>query len=148
MVETKTKTPPQLELFNLTTKKKEPFQPRMKGKVGMYVCGVTPYDLSHIGNACAYITFDVLYRGSKIIGYEVEYVRNFTDINDKIIKRANESGQTVTSSSSRFINEFFLDMAELQWLPPTCEPRVTDHIEHIIELITKIIENGKAFAME
>ncbi|OEL19058.1 Cysteine--tRNA ligase, chloroplastic/mitochondrial [Dichanthelium oligosanthes] len=142
------KAPPQLELFNSMTKKKEPFQPRVEGKVGMYVCGVTPYDFSHIGHARAYVSFDVLYRYLQFLGYEVEYVRNFTDIDDKIIKRANERGETVTSLSSRFINEFLDDMAELQCLPPTREPRVTDHIGHIIELITKIMENGKAYAME
>ncbi|XP_066366145.1 cysteine--tRNA ligase CPS1, chloroplastic/mitochondrial-like [Miscanthus floridulus] len=140
--------PPQLVLFNSLTKREEPFQPRVEGKVGMYVCGVTPYDFSHIGHARAYVAFDVLYRYLKFLGYEVEYVRNFTDIDDKIIKRANERGETVTSLSSRFINEFLLDMTELQCLPPTCEPRVTEHIEHIIELITKIMENGKAYAME
>ncbi|KAF8703837.1 hypothetical protein HU200_031933 [Digitaria exilis] len=130
------------------TKTKEPFQPRVEGKVGMYVCGVTPYDFSHIGHARAYVAFDVLYRYLKFLGYEVEYVRNFTDIDDKIIRRANERGETVTSLSSRFINEFLLDMTELQCLPPTSEPRVTDHIQHIIDLITKIMENGKAYAME
>jgi len=130
--------PPQLVLFNSMTKTKEPFQPRVEGKVSMYVCGVTPYDFSHIGHARAYVAFDVLYRYLKFLGYEIEYVRNFTDIDDKIIKRANERGETVTSLSSRFINEFLLDMTELQCLPPTHEPRVTDHIEHIIELITKV----------
>ncbi|CAN6332806.1 unnamed protein product [Urochloa humidicola] len=146
--EAKALPPPQLELFNSMTKKKEPFKPRVEGKVAMYVCGVTPYDFSHIGHARAYVAFDVLYRYLQFLGYEVEYVRNFTDIDDKIIKRANERGETVTSLSSRFINEFLSDMAELQCLPPTCEPRVTDHIEHIIELIKKIMENGKAYTIE
>ncbi|CAN6359842.1 unnamed protein product [Urochloa humidicola] len=146
--EAKPLPPPQLELFNSMTKKKEPFKPRVEGKVAMYVCGVTPYDFSHIGHARAYVAFDVLYRYLQFLGYEVEYVRNFTDIDDKIIKRANERGETVTSLSSRFINEFLSDMAELQCLPPTCEPRVTDHIEHIIELIKKIMENGKAYTIE
>ncbi|CAN6337387.1 unnamed protein product [Urochloa humidicola] len=148
VAEAKAPSPPQLELFNSMTKKKEPFKPRVEGKVAMYVCGVTPYDFSHIGHARAYVAFDVLYRYLKFLGYEVEYVRNFTDIDDKIIRRANERGETVTSLSSRFINEFLSDMAELQCLPPTCEPRVTDHIEHIIELITKIMENGKAYTIE
>ncbi|CAL4893938.1 unnamed protein product [Urochloa decumbens] len=146
--EAKAPSAPQLELFNSMTKKKEPFKPRVEGKVAMYVCGVTPYDFSHIGHARAYVAFDVLYRYLKFLGYEVEYVRNFTDIDDKIIKRANERGETVTNLSSRFINEFLSDMAELQCLPPTCEPRVTDHIEHIKELITKIMENGKAYTIE
>ncbi|WVZ55432.1 hypothetical protein U9M48_006092 [Paspalum notatum var. saurae] len=140
--------PPQLQLFNSMTKRKEPFQPRVEGKVSMYVCGVTPYDFSHVGHARVYVSFDVLYRYLKFLGYEVEYVRNFTDIDDKIIRRANESGETFTSLSSRFINEFLLDMAELKCLPPTCEPRVTEHIKHIKELITKIMENGHAYAIE
>ncbi|KAL6901860.1 hypothetical protein ACP4OV_004736 [Aristida adscensionis] len=144
----KAKAPPPLELFNSMTKKKEPFEPRVEGKVAMYVCGVTPYDYSHVGHARAYVAFDVLYRYLKFLGYEVEYVRNFTDIDDKIIRRANEAGETVTSLSSRFINEFLLDMAELQCLPPTNEPRVTDHIDHIIELITKIMENEKAYTID
>jgi len=71
---------PQLKLFNSMTKAKEPFQPRVEGKVGMYVCGVTPYDFSHVGHARAYVAFDVLYRYLKFLGYEVEYVRNFTDM--------------------------------------------------------------------
>lgn len=138
-------SPPQLHLFNSMTKKKEPFVPRVEGKVGMYVCGVTPYDFSHIGHARAYVAFDVLYRYLKFLGYEVEYVRNFTDIDDKIIDRANKAGETVTSLSTRFINEFLIDMAKLQCLPPTCEPRVTEHIEHIIDLIAEIIKNDKAY---
>ncbi|CAD6209516.1 unnamed protein product [Miscanthus lutarioriparius] len=139
---------PQLKLFNSMTKAKEPFQPRVEGKVGMYVCGVTPYDFSHVGHARAYVAFDMLYRYLKFLGYEVEYVRNFTDIDDKIIRRANEAGETHTSLSSRFINEFLLDMAALQCLPPTREPRVTEHIEHIKELITKIMQNGHGYAIE
>ncbi|RLN15560.1 Cysteinyl-tRNA synthetase, putative, expressed [Panicum miliaceum] len=141
-------TPPRLVLFNSMTKKKQPFQPvvegrkepfkpLVEGKVSMFVCGITPYDLSHVGHARAYVAFDVLYRYLKFLGNEVEYVRNFTDIDNKIIKRANEAGETVESLSSRFINEFSLDMDELQCLPPTREPRVTEHIEHVIELITK-----------
>ncbi|CAL4937601.1 unnamed protein product [Urochloa decumbens] len=139
---------PQIKLFNSKTMTKETFKPRVEGKVSMYVCGVTPYDFSHAGHARAYVAFDVLYRYLKFLGYEVEYVRNFTDIDDKIIHRANEAGETVESLSSRFINEFLLDMAELQCLPPTREPRVTEHIEHIIEFITKIMENGHAYAIE
>nr|XP_051182800.1 cysteine--tRNA ligase CPS1, chloroplastic/mitochondrial-like [Lolium perenne] len=139
---------PPLQLFNSKTKKKELFVPRVEGKVGMYVCGVTPYDFSHVGHARAYVAFDVLYRYLKFLGYEVNYVRNFTDIDDKIIKRANQNGETVTSLSSRFINEFLADVAELQCLPPNEEPRVTDHIEHIIELITEIIKNGHGYVVD
>ncbi|CAM0956921.1 unnamed protein product [Alopecurus aequalis] len=127
------KGPPALMLFDTRTKTLEMFRPLVEGKVGMYVCGVTPYDFSHVGHARAYITFDVLYRYLKYLGYEVEYVRNFTDIDDKIIKRANEAGETATDFSSRFIDEFLLDMVELQCLPPTREPRVTGHIQQIID---------------
>uniref|UniRef100_A0ACD5WS88 Uncharacterized protein n=1 Tax=Avena sativa TaxID=4498 RepID=A0ACD5WS88_AVESA len=139
---------PPLHLFNSMTKKKELFVPRVEGKVGMYVCGVTPYDFSHVGHARAYVAFDVLYRYLKFLGYEVKYVRNFTDIDDKIIKRANQNGETVTSLSSRFIDEFLADVAELQCLPPSDEPRVTEHIEHIIELITEIIKNDKGYVVD
>ncbi|CAN6308072.1 unnamed protein product [Urochloa humidicola] len=134
-------SPPPLQLFNSKTMTKETFKLRVEGKVSMYVCGVTPYDFSHAGHAWAYVAFNVLYRYLKFLGYEVEYVRNFTDIDDKIIHRANEAGETVESLSSRFINEFLLDMAELQCLPPTHEPRVT-------KFITKIMEKGHAYAIE
>uniref|UniRef100_A0A452YCC9 tRNA synthetases class I catalytic domain-containing protein n=3 Tax=Aegilops tauschii TaxID=37682 RepID=A0A452YCC9_AEGTS len=123
-----------LMLFDTRMKKAEMFRPLIEGKVSMYVCGVTPYDFSH---ARAYVAFDVLYRYLKYLGYEVEYVRNFTDIDDKIIRRANEAGETATSLSSRFIDEFLRDMVELQCLPPTREPRVTEHTKEIIDLITK-----------
>ncbi|XP_037461532.1 cysteine--tRNA ligase CPS1, chloroplastic/mitochondrial-like [Triticum dicoccoides] len=137
-----------LVLFDTRTKKAEMFRPLVEGKVSMYVCGVTPYDFSHVGHARAYVAFDVLYRYLKYLGYEVEYVRNFTDIDDKIIRRANEAGETATSLSSRFIDEFLRDMVELQCLPPTREPRVTEHIKQIIDLITKIEEKGKAYTIE
>ncbi|XP_048572552.1 cysteine--tRNA ligase CPS1, chloroplastic/mitochondrial-like [Triticum urartu] len=143
-----TASPPPLQLFNSMTKKKEPFVPRVEGKVGMYVCGVTPYDFSHVGHARAYVAFDVLYRYLKFLGYEVEYVRNFTDIDDKIIKRANQNGETVTDLSSRFIAEFLADVTELQCLPPTHEPRVTEHIDNIIDLIKEIIKNDKAYVVD
>ncbi|XP_051185351.1 cysteine--tRNA ligase CPS1, chloroplastic/mitochondrial isoform X1 [Lolium perenne] len=142
------KGPPALMLFDTRTKKTEVFRPLVEGKVGMYVCGVTPYDFSHVGHARAYVSFDVLYRYLKFLGYEVEYVRNFTDIDDKIIRRANEAGETASSLSNRFINEFLHDIVELQCLPPTREPRVTQHIKQIIDLITKIMEEDKAYTIE
>uniref|UniRef100_A0A6V7QSJ9 cysteine--tRNA ligase n=1 Tax=Ananas comosus var. bracteatus TaxID=296719 RepID=A0A6V7QSJ9_ANACO len=107
-----------------------------------------PYDLSHIGHARAYVAFDVLHRYLKHLGYEIKYVRNFTDIDDKIIKRANEAGEDPLSLSSRFSKEFLDDMAVLQCLPPTHEPRVTDHIEQIKDMIAKIIDNGHAYTLE
>ncbi|PKA66331.1 cysteinyl-tRNA synthetase [Apostasia shenzhenica] len=139
---------PKLHIFNSMSKQKELFQPIAEGKVGMYVCGVTPYDFSHIGHARAYVAFDVLHRYLKYLGYEVKYVRNFTDIDDKIIKRANERGEDPLSLSSRFSEEFLHDMAELNCLPPTHEPRVSDHLEHIKDLISQIMENGHAYTIE
>ncbi|KAJ3706956.1 hypothetical protein LUZ61_010661 [Rhynchospora tenuis] len=137
-----------LVLFNTITKQKEEFKPIVEGKVSMYVCGVTPYDLSHIGHARAYVAFDVLHRYLRHLGYEVTYVRNFTDIDDKIIKRANEAGEPPLDLSKRFSDEFLVDMAMLQCLSPTKEPRVTEHIKQIIDMIEKILKNGHAYYLE
>ncbi|XP_010934677.1 cysteine--tRNA ligase, chloroplastic/mitochondrial isoform X1 [Elaeis guineensis] len=139
---------PELVIFNSLTKQKEVFKPLVEGKVSMYVCGVTPYDFSHIGHARAYVAFDVVHRYLKHLGYEVKYVRNFTDIDDKIIKRANEAGEDPLALSSRFSQEFLNDMAELQCLPPNIEPRVSDHIDQIKDMITKIIDNGHAYTLD
>lgn len=130
------------------TKQKELFRPCVPGKVGMYVCGVTSYDLSHIGHARVYVTFDVLYRFLKHLGYEVCYVRNFTDIDDKIIVRANELGEDPLLLSGRYCNEFRTDMAHLHCLPPSIEPRVTDHMSHIIDMIKQILDNGCAYRID
>ncbi|KAM0941093.1 putative cysteine--tRNA ligase [Dioscorea sansibarensis] len=140
--------PPELQIFNTMSKKKELFKPRVEGEVGMYVCGVTPYDFSHIGHARAYVAFDVLHRYLIYLGYRVKYVRNFTDIDDKIIKRANDSGEDPLSLSARFSQAFLEDMAELQCAPPTDEPRVSDHIDQIKDMVTKIIENGCGYVID
>ncbi|KAF9610309.1 hypothetical protein IFM89_021979 [Coptis chinensis] len=118
-------------IYNTITKKKESFNPKEEGKVGMYVCGVTAYDYSHIGHARAYVAFDILYRYLQYLGYEVTYVRNFTDVDDKIILRANETGEDPLKLSGRFCQEFLNDMADLQCLPPTHQPRVSDHMNEI-----------------
>ncbi|KAH7849437.1 hypothetical protein Vadar_017862 [Vaccinium darrowii] len=135
-------------LYNSMTKKKEIFKPKEPGKVGMYVCGVTPYDFSHIGHARAYVAFDILHRFLKYMGYEVNYVRNFTDVDDKIIRRANELDKDPIVLSSRYCQEFLVDMVDLQCLPPTHQPRVTDHMEEIKDMIAQIINNGFAYEME
>lgn len=137
-----------LYIFNTMSKKKELFKPREPGKVSMYVCGVTAYDYSHIGHARVYVTFDILYRYLQHLGYEVKYVRNFTDIDDKIIARANDLGEDPLSLSNRFCKEFQVDMAELNCLPPSVEPRVTGHIDQIIEMIQQILRNGYAYVVE
>ncbi|XP_059655490.1 cysteine--tRNA ligase 2, cytoplasmic [Cornus florida] len=138
----------QLMLYNTMTKQKEIFVPKVPGKVGMYVCGVTAYDFSHIGHARAYVAFDVLYRYLKYSGCEVEYVRNFTDVDDKIIRRANELGEDPLSLSDRFCQEYLDDMVDLQCLPPTHQPRVSGHIEQIKDMIAQIISNGCAYIVE
>lgn len=139
---------PELELYNTMSKQKEKFRPKVAGKVSMYVCGVTSYDYSHIGHARVYVAFDVLFRYLKHVGYDVTYVRNFTDIDDKIIHRASELGEDPLELSQRFCREFHVDMALLQCLPPSMEPRVTDHIPQIVKMILQIIENGHGYVLE
>ncbi|KAH9798996.1 cysteine--tRNA ligase [Citrus sinensis] len=138
----------QLWLYNTMSRKRELFKPKVEGKVGMYVCGVTAYDLSHIGHARVYVTFDVLYRYLRHLGYEVCYVRNFTDVDDKIIARANELGEDPISLSRRYCEEFHQDMVDLHCLPPSVEPRVSDHMPHIIDMITQILDNGFAYRVD
>nr|GMC75757.1 cysteine--tRNA ligase 2, cytoplasmic isoform X1 [Ipomoea batatas] len=138
----------QLFLYNSMTKHKEVFKPKEDGKVGMYICGVTSYDFSHIGHARAYVAFDILYRYLRYLGYEVVYVRNFTDVDDKIIKRANELGEDPVALSGRFCQEFLNDMVDLHCLMPTHQPRVTDHMDQIKEMIAQIMNNGCAYTVD
>lgn len=135
-------------VYNSMTRQKEIFKPKVPGKVGMYVCGVTAYALSHLGHARAAVNFDVLYRYLQHLGYEVTYVRNFTDVDDKIINRANEVGEDPLSLSNRFCQEYLKDMGDLQCLLPTHQPRVSDHMEHIKDLITQIINKDYAYAVD
>eukprot|EP00879_Flechtneria_rotunda_P020164 GHRR01021205.1.p1 GENE.GHRR01021205.1~~GHRR01021205.1.p1 ORF type:complete len:310 (+),score=97.55 GHRR01021205.1:308-1237(+) len=137
------------QIHNTMTRCKEHFQPRpdMGDKVQMYVCGVTVYDYSHIGHARVYVAFDVLYRLLGHLQYDVQYVRNFTDIDDKIIKRAAASGEDSLALSARFIDEFHKDMQALGCLPPTHEPKATDHIGDMVATISKIIDNGHAYVL-
>uniref|UniRef100_A0A0E0EUT0 cysteine--tRNA ligase n=1 Tax=Oryza meridionalis TaxID=40149 RepID=A0A0E0EUT0_9ORYZ len=138
----------ELHLYNTKSRRKELFQPRVPGgEVGMYVCGVTPYDDSHIGHARAYVAFDVLYRYLRYLDHKVRYVRNFTDIDDKIIARANQLGEDPFSLSKRYSDDFLLDMANLHCLQPSVEPRVSDHINQIINMIKQIIDNDCAYAI-
>uniref|UniRef100_A0A803R789 cysteine--tRNA ligase n=1 Tax=Cannabis sativa TaxID=3483 RepID=A0A803R789_CANSA len=138
----------ELRVYNSMTQQKEIFKPKVSGKVGMYVCGVTAYDLSHLGHARAAINFDVLYRYLQHLGYEVTYVRNFTDVDDKIIRRANEIGEDPLSLSNRFCQEYLSDMDALQCLLPTHQPRVSDHLEEIKDMISLIIKNDYAYAVD
>ncbi len=134
-----------LKVYNTLTQHKEDFVPINPPKVGMYVCGVTVYDLSHIGHARATITFDVVYRYLKHIGYDVTYVRNFTDIDDKIIKRANELEITTGELTQKYIQAFSDDMAALRLQTPDLEPRCTEYVEKMIGFISTLVEKGHAY---
>ena len=137
-----------LTIYNTMTGKKEPFQPLREGKVGMYVCGVTVYDLSHIGHARAAIVFDIIYRYLKFNGYDVTYVRNYTDVDDKIINKANQEGVSAREIAERYIAEYDRDMAALNVVTPSHTPRATEHIAEMIRLIERLVENGYGYEVE
>ena len=134
-----------IRIYNTLTGKKEEFVPLQEKKVGMYVCGVTVYDLCHIGHARSAIAFDTLYRYLQYRGYEVSFVRNFTDIDDKIIKRANEEGVDTKTIAEKYIHEFNIDMGGLGLEKPTFEPKATEHIAEMIQLISTLMEKGFAY---
>jgi len=134
-----------LRVYNTMSGKKEVFQPLVPGKVGMYVCGVTVYDYCHIGHARANIVFDIVYRYLQYSNYEVNYVRNYTDVDDKIIARANERGISSQELSEEFIRAFDEDMAALGLRKPTHEPKATEHIGQIIDLIEQLIDKEMAY---
>ena len=134
-----------LRVYNTLSAGKEEFTPLRPGKVGMYVCGVTVYDFSHIGHARANVVFDVISRYLRYLGYEVTYVRNFTDIDDKIINRANSEGVYFSDISERFIREFDTDMLQLGLGIPERQPKATEHMGDIISLISELIGKGYAY---
>ena len=134
-----------LRLYNSLTRKKEEFIPLRGGRVGMYVCGVTVYDHCHVGHARAGAVFDTIYRYLKHLRYEVNYVRNFTDIDDKIINRAKEEGRPWQEVTEEYIRAFYEDMGKLNIELPNVEPKATDHIPEMIAMILTLIEQGKAY---
>ncbi|MBV5340419.1 MAG: cysteine--tRNA ligase [Deltaproteobacteria bacterium] len=134
-----------LRVYNTMTGEKELFVPLIPGRVGMYVCGVTVYDYCHIGHARAGIVFDIIYRYLKYSGYDVTYVRNYTDIDDKIINRANQEGTDYRTIADRYIEAFDEDMARLGMAKPTVEPKATDHIGGIINIIEALVAKGHAY---
>ncbi len=134
-----------LRIYNTLTREKETFTPLSAGKVGMYVCGPTVYDMSHTGHARVYVAFDVVARYLRSSGFDVTYVRNYTDVDDKIIKRANETGVSARELSERFIREFQLDMEALGVESPSVEPKVSDHVPEIVALIERIIARDAAY---
>jgi len=137
-----------LRVFNTLHRKKEAFKPIAPGKVRMYVCGPTVYDSCHIGHARSVVVFDVIARYLKAIGYDVLYVRNFTDVDDKIIDKANQLGIDSTTVAERFIKEFYEDMDALNVERATIEPKATDHIAQIIQFIEKLVKGGFAYQVE
>jgi cysteinyl-tRNA synthetase len=134
-----------LKIYNTLTRKKEPFVPVNPGKIGMYVCGVTVYDMCHIGHARSVVLFDVIYRYLVKTGLDVNYIRNFTDIDDKIINRANQLGEDWKQLAERYVKEFHIDMDALGVKRPNIEPKATDHIQDIISLIAALIDTGHAY---
>ena len=135
-------------VYNTLTQKKEEFQPLTQGKVGIYVCGPTVYDSAHLGHARAAVVFDVIVRYLRHRGLKVTYVRNITDVDDKIIKRAQEEGTGSRDISQKYAQEYEEDMAALGVRPPDAAPRVTDHIPEIQMLIQKILDRDRAYVVE
>ena len=135
-----------IKIFNSLTGDKETFVPLEEGKVRMYVCGMTVYDYCHLGHARVMVVFDVVTRYLRHLGYEVTYVRNITDIDDKIIRRANENGESIQQLTSRFISIMHEDAAALGVLEPDLEPRATSSMDDIIDMIRSLLEKGYAYA--
>lgn len=136
-----------MKIYNTLSRQKEEFKPIHEGKVGMYACGVTVYDYCHLGHARALITFDVIFRYLKFKGYDVMFVRNFTDVDDKIIKRANERGITCHELTSEFIQAFQDDTCALGLQSPTIEPKATEHIKEIIAIVKGLLDKGLAYVV-
>ncbi len=137
-----------LKIYNTLTGKKEPFDPIVPKTAKMYVCGVTVYDYCHIGHARSALVFDVIRRYLEFSGYKVEFVKNFTDVDDKIIKRANERGVSCEAITSEFIEAYYQDMGKLGVERATIEPKATDHITDIIEITQKLITKGLAYPVD
>ncbi len=137
-----------MKLFNSLTRTKEEFKPIEEGKVRMYSCGPTVYNYFHIGNARPFIVFDVLRRYMEYRGYDVKFVQNFTDIDDKVINRANEEGITYKEVSEKYIKEYFVDAEGLGIHEATVHPRATENIDAIIEIVKTLVDKGYAYESE
>jgi len=136
---------PEIRVFNTMQQSKVPLQPITPGKVGVYVCGPTVYSYVHIGNARTFTSFDTIVRYLRYRGFEVRYVRNYTDVDDKIIKAAKETGEDPIALAARFVGEFEADMKALRLMPPDVSPKVSETIPEIIEIIQKLISRGVAY---
>jgi cysteinyl-tRNA synthetase len=137
-----------LQIYNTETRQKETFKPIHDNEVGIYVCGVTVYDYCHIGHARVMVVFDTVVRHLRALGYNVTYVRNITDIDDKIIKRALENGESIQSLTGRFIDAMHEDEAAMNVLRPDIEPLATEHMQDIESMISTLIEKGHAYPAE
>jgi cysteinyl-tRNA synthetase len=134
-----------LKIYNTLAREKQTFVPIVAGKVSMYVCGMTVYDFCHLGHARVMVVFDMVNRWLRASGFDVTYVRNITDIDDKIIKRANENGEDIGTLTQRFIDAMDEDSAQLGVLRPDIEPRATAYIDGMIQMISALIEKGHAY---
>jgi len=134
-----------VRIYNTLTQKKEPLNPLEPGHVKLYVCGITSYDYCHIGHARSSLVFDMIVKYLRYCGYRVTFVRNFTDIDDKIINRANEQGTPPDRLAARFIDEFYRDMDYLGLQRPDIEPKATEHIDDMIALIETLIAKDQAY---
>ncbi|MEH8019277.1 cysteine--tRNA ligase [Rheinheimera muenzenbergensis] len=134
-----------LHIYNTLSRKKELFTPIEAGKAGLYVCGITIYDYCHVGHARTYVAFDVINRYLRFLGYDVTYVRNITDVDDKIIKRAAENNESCDALTERFTKAMHDDFAALGLMPADIEPRVTTHMAEIIQMIEQLVAKGYAY---
>jgi cysteinyl-tRNA synthetase len=134
-----------LQIFNTLSRKKEIFKPISEGKVGLYVCGITIYDRCHIGHARTYVAFDIIARYLTYLGYDLTHVRNITDVDDKIIKRANENNETCDSLTKRMTAQMYEDFDDLNIMRPDIAPTVTGHMPEIIELVSTLITKNHAY---
>ena len=134
-----------LKIYNSLTRAKEPFVPISPGKVGMYVCGMTVYDYCHLGHARVLVVFDVAKRWLAATGFDVTYVRNITDIDDKIIKRAAENNEPINALTGRFIRAMDEDAVALGVLKPDLEPRATDNVPQMLDLIGQLMKKDMAY---
>jgi cysteinyl-tRNA synthetase len=136
-----------VKVYNTMTRSKEEFAPRSPGHVRIYVCGVTVYDLSHVGHARSAMVFDVIQRYFRFKGYRVTFVRNFTDIDDRIIRRAHAEGVSAAEISERYTQAFREDMAAIGVAPADVEPKATEHIPEMIALIERLVAKGFAYSV-
>jgi len=137
-----------LEIYDSAQRKLVEFHPINDNKVGMYVCGVTVYDYCHVGHARSAVAFDIIYRYLEYKGYDVTFVKNFTDVDDKIIKRANERNTSSQAVAEKYIDEYYKDMEAIGIKRPTYEPKATDHIKEIINLVQRLLDKGYAYEID